>query len=96
MSAGYDTFVELLESMEHFLKPLDIYTEIPSRPPMDEIVVKIMLELFSVLALATKTLKQGRPSESVLPDVIRYSVQRSEIRKEASRREGRRGSPTEA
>jgi hypothetical protein len=96
MSAGYDTLVDLLESMEHFLKHLDIYAEIPSQPAMDEIVVKIMMELFSALALATKMLKQGRPSESVLPDVVRYSMQRSEIRKEASRREGRRGSPTEA
>ncbi len=96
MIAGYDTLVDLLESMEHFLKPLYIYTEIPSRPAMDEIVVKIMMELFSALALATKTLKQGRPCESVLPDVVRCSVQRSGIRKEASRREGRRGSPTEA
>ena len=96
MSTGHDTLVDLLESIEHFLKPLDIYTEIPSRPVMDETVVKIMMELFSAFALGTKTLKLGRPSESVLSDVIRYSVQRSEICKEASRREGRRGSPTEA
>jgi hypothetical protein len=74
MSTGYDTLVDLLESIEHFLNHLDLYTEIPSSPGMDEIVVKIMMELFSTLALATKTLKQGRPSESVLPDVVRYSV----------------------
>jgi len=96
MSAGYDTLVDLLESIQHFLKHLDIYTDIPSRPAMDQIVVKIMMELFSTLALATKMLKQGRPSESVLPDVVSYSVQHSEIRKEDSRREGRRGNPTEA
>jgi hypothetical protein len=94
MSAGYDTLVELLESMEHFLNRLDIYTRIPSRPAMDEIVANIMVELFSALALATNMLKEGRPSESVLPNVVRHSVQRSEIRKVG--REGRRGSPSEA
>jgi hypothetical protein len=96
MSAGHDTLVDLLELIEHLLKPLDIYFKIPSSPGMDEIVVKTMMELFSTLALATKMLKQGRPCESVLSDVARFSVQRSEIRKEASRREGRRGNPTEA
>ena len=32
---------------------------------MTDIVVKILLELLSVLALATKQIKQGRFSESV-------------------------------
>ena len=62
---GYDAVVDLLESIEHFLKRLDIYTKIPPTPAMDEIVVKIMVELISTLALATKELKQGRSSESV-------------------------------
>jgi hypothetical protein len=33
---------------------------------MDEVVIKIMVELLSALALATKKLKQGQASESVL------------------------------
>jgi len=37
-------------------------------------VVKIMVELLSTLALATKEVKQGRPSESLLADVLRYSA----------------------
>ena len=32
---------------------------------MTEMVVKILVELLSILALATKQIKQGRPSESV-------------------------------
>jgi hypothetical protein len=63
MNSGHDALVELLESIEHFLKRLDIYTRIPSTPAMDDIVFKIMAELLSTLALATKELKQGRPSE---------------------------------
>ena len=56
----------MLESIEHFLKRLDIYTKIPPTPAMTEIVVKIMVELLSTLALATKQIKQGRPSKSVI------------------------------
>ena len=62
--ASYDGIVDLLESIEHFLERLDIYTRIPPTPAMDEILVKITVELVSTLALATAELKQGRPSES--------------------------------
>jgi hypothetical protein len=39
---------------------------------MDEIVAKIMVELLSTLALATKELKQGRSSELILLDLLLY------------------------
>jgi hypothetical protein len=67
--ASEDALTDLLESIEHFLKRLDIYTKIPSTAAMDEIIVKIMVEVLSTLALATKELKQGRSSEFVLADV---------------------------
>jgi hypothetical protein len=38
---------------------------------MTEIVVKIMIELLSTLALVTKHIKQGRPSESS-PSLLMY------------------------
>jgi len=68
--ASEDALTDLLESIEHFLKRLDIYTRIPSTAATDEIIVKIMVEVLSTLALATKELKQGRSSESVLADVV--------------------------
>jgi hypothetical protein len=37
---------------------------------MDEMVVKIMVELLSTLALAIKELKRGRSSESILGDLV--------------------------
>jgi len=43
-----------------FLKRLEIYTTIPPTPLMTDIVVTIMVELLSVLALATKQIKEGR------------------------------------
>jgi len=95
--ASYDATVDLLESIEHFLKRLDIYTKIPPTSAMNEILVKIMVELVSTLALATAELKQGRPSESLFANVFSYSVQRREIRKTAFwRGKGCRGYSTEA
>ena len=63
VSTSYDAIVDLFECMEHFLHRLKIYTEVPSTPAMTGIIVKIMVELLSVLALATKQIKQGRFSK---------------------------------
>jgi hypothetical protein len=93
---SYDALIDLLGSIEHVLSRLRIYTQISPTPALDELVVKIMVELLSILALATKEVKQGRPSESRLVDELPYSVQHSNICKEAVWREGCRGSPAEA
>jgi hypothetical protein len=77
--ASEDALTDLLESIEHFLRRLDIYTKIPSTVAMDEIIVKIMVELLLALSLATKELKQGRSSEFVLVHVVHYSTQGREI-----------------
>ncbi len=72
VTASYDALVDLLESIERFLRRLDIYTRIPSSPAMDEIVVKIIMELLSTLALATRELKQGRSRESIFAALLPY------------------------
>ena len=69
MKASYDALVDLLDSIETFLMRLDIYTQIPHTPTLDEMIVKIMMELLSTLALVTKELKQRRLSKPVLVDV---------------------------
>jgi hypothetical protein len=46
-----------------FLKRLEIYTTIPPTPMMTSVIVKIMAELLSVLAVATKQIRQGRFSK---------------------------------
>ena len=65
----------MLESIEHFLNRLDIYTKIPPTDAMTEMVVKILVELFSTLALVTKQIKQGKPSESVFCEVLLHPTQ---------------------
>jgi hypothetical protein len=47
----------------NFLKRLEVYTTIPLSSMMTDIIIKVMVELLSVLALATKQIKQGRFSE---------------------------------
>jgi hypothetical protein len=64
VSESYEALGELFEYVANFLKRLYIYTEkIPSSPTMSDIMVKIMVQVLNVLALATKQIKQGRFSK---------------------------------
>ena len=60
--------LELFECLGSFLKRMEIYTTIPPTPILTEVVVKIMAELLSVLALASKQIKQGRLSKYAVAD----------------------------
>lgn len=68
VSKSYDTLVDLFESIGNFLSRLGIYTTIPLTTAMKDVIVKIMAEVLSTLALATKEVKQGRSSGSLLAD----------------------------
>ena len=57
--------MDVVESIERFLRRIDIYTQIPHTQALDEMVTKIVVELLSTLALATKGLKRGESSESI-------------------------------
>ena len=62
--------VDLLEMIENFLRRLDIYATITPTVAMTEMVVKILLELLSIFALATQQIIQGRFSKSVFGAVL--------------------------
>jgi len=89
VSSSYDALVDLLESIEHFLNRLKIYTGLSPTGAMAEIIVKILVEVLSTLALVTQQIKQKRPgkSESTLPDTSLDCTQHSEIREETLGRE---------
>ena len=70
VTSDFDALVDFLESIELFLNRLDIYTKVTPTTAMNEIVVKIMVEVLSTLALVTKQMRQGRPSELVFCDCI--------------------------
>ena len=63
VTSSYEALLDLFECFGNFLKRLEIYTAIPPTPIMTDIVAKIMVELLSVLALATNQIKQGRFSK---------------------------------
>jgi len=67
---NYHVLVDLLESIEHLLKPLDMFTGIPPTSAMNEIVIKIILDLLSILAQTTKELKPGQSSKYVRADML--------------------------
>ena len=64
---SYDALVDIFECIENFARRLKIYTEIQPTPAMTEMIVKIMVELLVVLALATKQINQGRFSKPWRP-----------------------------
>ncbi len=65
VSSSYDALINLLETIEQFLSRLDIYTESPILAVMAEVLVKIMVELLSTIALVTKQIKQKRPCKRI-------------------------------
>jgi len=67
VKASYDALVEIFECVEGFVRRLMIYTKIEKPDPaLTEVLIKIMAELISILALATKQMNQGLFSRSVL------------------------------
>ena len=66
----YNALADLLESVEHFLNRLDVYTKIPPTDSMTEMIIKILVEPLSILALATKQVQQGKLSESVFGEIL--------------------------
>ena len=48
---------------------LDIYTRVPLTGNLTEIMVKILVELISTLAVVTKQIRQKRPSKCMPADM---------------------------
>ena len=63
--SSYEALADMVESIEHFVNRLRIYAETShSMPTVDEIVVKLIVELISTLSLVTRKLKKRRLRES--------------------------------
>src|SRR5260370_10443329 len=97
VSSSYDVLVDLFECLGNFLQRIRIYSDLLT-PAMTEISVKIMVELLSVLALATKQIKQGRFSKWIrLFDMGRPNATSCrEIREETAGRKRDRRRATQA
>ena len=61
--SSHGILVDIFERIENFFRRLEIYTAVSPTPEMTDMMVKIMVEVLSILGIATKEAKQGRTSE---------------------------------
>jgi hypothetical protein len=57
--------IDIFVRIESFFKRLESYTEVRPTAAMTDVIVKIMIEVLSILAIATKLIKQNRSSELI-------------------------------
>jgi hypothetical protein len=57
--------LDIFVRIEGFFKRLESYTEVRPTAAMTDVIVKIIIEVLSILAIATKEIKQGRSSKPV-------------------------------
>ena len=60
--ASQGVLIDVFERVEMYLRRLEIYTEVPATMEMMDILVRIMVEVLSILGVAIKEIKQGRMS----------------------------------
>ena len=57
--------IDIVPNIELNFKRLESYTEVPPTAEMTNVMVKITTEVLSIVAFATKEIKQGRSSELI-------------------------------
>ena len=57
--------MDLFSRIEYFFRRLGIYTEVPPTTVMMEITVDIVMDVLSILGIATKEVKRGLMSELI-------------------------------
>ena len=55
--------IDIFVRIEGFFKRLVLYTEVPATAAMTDVIVTIITEVLSIVAIATKEVKRGRSSE---------------------------------
>ena len=58
-----DTLLDIFERIEMFFRRLETYTEVPLTAEMTDIIIQIVVEVISILGIATKEIKQSRTSK---------------------------------
>ena len=64
--ASHDTLVDIFERIEMVFRRSEIYTELQPTAGMINIIIEIMVEVISILGIATKEINQGRISKYLL------------------------------
>lgn len=69
-AASREALVELFDRIEGFFSRLKTHTEVAPAAAITDVLAKIMAEVLSMLAIATKQMKRGRISELISGDVL--------------------------
>jgi hypothetical protein len=64
--ASHSTIIDIFERIESFFLRLETYIEVQPTTGMRDIIVKIMVEVLSILAIVTKEINQRRMSGFLL------------------------------
>ncbi|KAH9073513.1 hypothetical protein EDB83DRAFT_2312847 [Lactarius deliciosus] len=75
VDASQEALADLFERIENFFKRLESYTEVPPTDAMTDIIVKIMVEVLNIFAIATKEMKQGRAKKFLKKLVGRKDIE---------------------
>ena len=65
--------VDLFGRIDGFIMRLESYKDIPPTHAMMDIIVKIMVEIISILSIATAEIEQGRRSEPIASNLSSFS-----------------------
>jgi hypothetical protein len=60
---SHETLVDIFERIEGFFRRLEIYTKVAPTTKMMDTIIQIMVEVLTILGIATKEIKQGKISE---------------------------------
>ena len=72
--------------MEFFFKRLETYIKVRPTEAMTDMIVKIMVEVISILGIVTKEIRHGRISMPFLIDISQeLNVSRREVSQESVR-----------
>ena len=61
--ASQDTLMDIFERIEMFFRRLEVYADVPPTTEMMDTIILIMVEVLSILGVATKEIRRGRMSE---------------------------------
>ncbi|KAH8999582.1 hypothetical protein EDB86DRAFT_3242618 [Lactarius hatsudake] len=73
--ASQNALVDLFGRMEYFFKRLEKYIEVRPTASMTDIIMKIMVEVLSILGMVTKEVRQGRTKKYLKKLVGRNDVE---------------------
>ncbi|KAF8270933.1 hypothetical protein EI94DRAFT_1784474 [Lactarius quietus] len=65
VEASQDILIDIFERIENFFRRLEIYTDVPPTPAMNDMMVRIMVEALDILGIATKEINQSRAKKFI-------------------------------